>query len=120
MDLDILGSSEHRGIGEGTAKKENHLFIFSGVDLHQHGFDMLLKKDIENCANGCVECKLKFSITKSQAIQHFSGSDICTNNRLSEADPKLTTKNFKTYKKNLKSTEVLIIMGDFNGIHQTC
>ena len=116
LDLDVLGLSETRYIKEGTVHLDGYTFIYSGGEEHQHGVGFMVKSSVEKSvlgfwpvSNRNIMLKLKakpFNITIIQTyLPTSSHSDEEVEEHYEELERML---------KEVKSTDVLIIIGDFN------
>ena len=52
LNIDILGLSETRYIGEGVVRLDGYTYIYSGGEEHQHGVGFIIKSSIEKCMLG--------------------------------------------------------------------
>ena len=116
LDADIIGISEVRYIGEGKESLENYTFIYSGGEKHQHGVGFMLKSSLQKYLIGHwplsernIMIKLKAKPFNLAIIQTYaptsSHSDEEVEAHYQEIDKML---------KEVKSTDVLIVLGDFN------
>lgn len=116
MNLDILGVSEHRWTGEGTVIRDTHTFIYSGGTEHKHGVGILCKSNIAQYIMGVWPVSPRNMLIKFRA-KPFDISIIQTyapTTDYSEEEIEEYYEEIQNIMKNVKSTEVLIIMGDFN------
>ena len=116
LEMDILGISETRYTGEGKVRLSGYTFIYSGGEEHQHGVAFMVKSSIEKnilgfwpVSNRNIMLKLKAKPFDIAIIQTYapttSHDDEAIERHYQEID-KMT--------KEVKSTDVLIILGDFN------
>ena len=116
LNIDILGLSEVRWKGAGSYRTSKNTLYFSGGDKHQHGVGMLLKKHHSKCVLGfwavnerIMLIKLKSKPFNIAIIQVYAP----TSNSTDEEIDKFYEDLDKT-KKQCKSQEVVILMGDLN------
>ena len=116
LKADITGVAETRWKEEGYLKKEKYTFIHSGGNESQHGVGFLIRNTIAESVLGylpvnerCILLKLKakpFNISILQAYAPTSD--------YSEEDIETFYESLSNTLKEVKSSEVLIVMGDFN------
>ena len=116
LNTDILGISETRYKDEGIVRLDGYTFIYSGGDEHQHGVGFLVKSTFEKgilgywpVSNRNIMLKLKAKPFDIAIIQTYSPTTSHTDEEIEEH-----YEEIDKMLKEVKSTDVLIIMGDFN------
>jgi len=111
-----LGISEIRWTGEGKIKKDGYIFIYSGGDQHMHGVGVLIKENLEKQLIGYYAKSQRNILVKFKA-KPFNISIIQTYAPTTDYDE----ENLEAYydeladlMKEVKSDEVLLVIGDFN------
>ena len=116
MNLDILGVAEHRWTDEGTIKGKENEFIYSGGSLHQHGVGFLIKNSMTKYIMGSWAVSERNIMIKVRA-KPFNMAFIQTyapTTEYSDVDAEIYYEELQKVIKEVKSSEILIIMGDFN------
>ena len=116
LQIDILGLSEIRWTGGGKITSENTTIIYSGGDSHLRGVGFILNKDVAAALIGywalsdrVLLIKIKgrpFNVCIIQAYAPTADS--------SEEDIEDFYGQLDQAKKQCKSQDILIVMGDFN------
>lgn len=116
MKLDILGIAETRWTDADFIELENHIFIHSGGDRHERGVAFLIKKELQKSIVGywtvnerCILLKIKAKPFDIAIIQIYAPTK-----DWSDEEVEVFYENIQKTIKQLKSTDVLIVMGDFN------
>ena len=116
LKADIIGVSETRWKDQGCIKKNNYTFIHSGGSESQHGVGFLVKNTIAKSVLGflpvndrCLLLKLKAKPFDISIIQVYAPTSDHPEEELEEF-----YESVNSTIKEVKSTDVLIVMGDFN------
>ena len=116
MDIDILGISEARYCGEGIEPLGNYNFIFSGGKQHENGVGFMIKSSMEKHVMGHwpvsernILLKLRAKPFNISIIQTYAPT--CSH---SDEEIEAHYQEIEMMLKEVKSTDVLIILGDFN------
>lgn len=116
MDMEIMGIAEHRWTEEGNIRGEEYHFIYSGGKEHQHGVGFLIKNSLTKYIMGTWPVSERNILLKIRA-KPFNIAIIQTyapTTDYSEQDIEIYYEELQKVIKEVKSTEILIIMGDFN------
>ena len=116
LQMDILGISEARYIGEGKVRLDGYTFIYSGGDEHQHGVGFMVKSSIEKSILGFWPVSNRNMMLKLKA-KPFNMAIIQTYAPTTSHDDEAIEKHYQELDKmirEVKSTDVLIVLGDFN------
>ena len=116
MKTDILGISETRYKGEGTVRLDGYTFIYSGGDEHQHGVGFMVKSSVEKSILGYWPVSSRNIMLKLKA-KPFDIAIIQTYAPTSSYDDEEVEGHYQEINKMLKevkSTDVLLVIGDFN------
>ena len=73
LNVDILGLSETRYIGEGVVRSDGYTYIYSGGEEHQHGVGFIIKSSVEKSMLGYWAC-LNSSCTLEES-SNIQGSE---------------------------------------------
>ena len=116
LNLDILGLSETRYIGEGTVNLEGYTYIYSGGSQHEYGVGFMIKSSLEKYVLGHwpvsdrnIMIKLKAKPFDITMIQTYAPTTTH-----SEEEVEAYYEENAMMLKEVKSTDVLVVMGDFN------
>ena len=116
LNIDILGLSETRYIGEGVVRSDGYTFIYSGGEEHQHGVGFIIKSSIEKSMLGYwayskrnIMIKLKAKPFDIAIIQTYAPTS-----SHSEEEIEAHYEELNKMLKQVKSTDVLMVIGDFN------
>ena len=116
LNADIIGISETRYIEEGKVRLDSYTFIYSGGSEHQHGVGFIIKSSIERSILGCwpvsnrnIMLKLKAKPFDIAIIQTYAPTSSHSDDEIQEHYDEINKML-----KEVKSTNVLIIAGDFN------
>ena len=116
LNVDVLGIAESRYIGEGTVPLDGYSFIYSGGSEHQHGVGFLVKSSVEKSilgywplSNRNIMLKLKAKPFDISIIQTYAPTS-----SHSEEEVEEHYEEIEKMLKEVKSTDVLFIIGDFN------
>ena len=118
MRLDILGIAETHWVEEGNIIKENHTMIYSGGEEHMKGVGILMKNNIARSMLGFWAISKRVIMLKLQAkpfniniIQVYAPTLDCA-----DEEVKKVYQEINNGIKQIKSGELLCVMGDFNAI----
>ena len=116
LKIDILGLSEVRWKGAGKINDEGTTFIYAGGDSHSRGVGLVLSKDVARALIGYWAISDRILVAKLQGrpfniciIQVYAPTTEC-----SEQDIEVFYEQLHQAKKQCKSQEILIVMGDLN------
>ena len=116
LNADIIGVSETRWKEDGYVRKDNYTFIYSGDEENKHGVGFLIKNNILKHLQGylpvnerCMLLKIKAKPMNISILQVYAPTTEYSDEEIEEFYEDIN----KTLK-NVKSDEVLIVMGDFN------
>ncbi|KAG1651907.1 Craniofacial development protein 2 [Nymphon striatum] len=116
MNVDILGISETRWTDTGFTEKKNHIFIHSGGAKHERGVAFLIKKELQKYIIGywtvnerCILLKIKAKPFDIAIIQIYAPTQDWSDEKIESF-----YENIQNTIKQLKSTDVLMVIGDFN------
>ena len=116
LNTDVLGIAESRYTGEGTVRLDGYSFIYSGGSEHQHGVGFLVKSAMEKSilgywplSNRNIMLKLKAKPFNIAIIQTYAPTSSHTDEEIEEH-----YEEIDKMLKEVKSTDVLFIIGDFN------
>ena len=115
-EIDILGVCEHRWAETGTINGETHTFIYSGGNRHEHGVGILLNKKLTKYVKGKWLVSPRNMLIKLNA-QPFDIAIIQTyapTTSYSDEDIEAHYDEIEMMLKEVASTDVLVVMGDFN------
>ena len=116
MKADILGLAETRWPGDGKLSKENHTIIYSGGEKHERGVAVVMKNRIAKSLMGywpisdrIILCKFQAKPFNIVVLQLYAPTT-------DHSDEEIDTFYEEVDKalKQTKSTDNVIIMGDFN------
>uniref|UniRef100_A0A0B7BR26 Endonuclease/exonuclease/phosphatase domain-containing protein n=4 Tax=Arion vulgaris TaxID=1028688 RepID=A0A0B7BR26_9EUPU len=116
MKVDIMGVAETRWKGEGYARRDDYIFIHSGGEYHERGVGILIKKEIEKYISGYWTYNDRMMLLKIRA-KPFDIAIIQTYAPTSDhADEEIEKyyEDLQQILKQVKTTDILIIMGDMN------
>ena len=116
LGTDILGIAETRYTGEGKVRLDGYTFIYSGGNEHQHGVGFLVKSSVEKSilgywplSNRNIMLKLKAKPFDISIIQTYAPTSTHTDEEVEEH-----YEEIDKMLKEVKSTDVLLVIGDFN------
>ena len=116
LNADIIGISETRYIEEAKVRLDSYTFIYSGGSEHQHGVGFIIKSSIEKSilgywpvSNRNIMLKLKAKPFDIAIIQTYAPTSSHSDDEIEEH-----YEEINKMLKEVKSTDVLIIAGDFN------
>ena len=116
MKMDIMGIAETRWIEEGYIKKDDYILIYSGGTQHVHGVGILLKSDLEKNIQGYWSVSDRVILLKIRAkpfdmvlIQVYAPTA-----EASEEEIETFYEDLEKAIKEVHSTNILVILGDFN------
>ncbi|XP_068756565.1 craniofacial development protein 2-like [Montipora capricornis] len=116
LNADIIGISETRYIEEGKVRFDSYTVIYSGGSEHQHGVGFIIKSSIEKSipgywpvSNRNIMLKLKAKPFDIAIIQTYAPTSSHSDDEIEEH-----YEEINKMLKEVKSTDVLIIAGDFN------
>ena len=122
LDIDILGISETRYKEEGTVRLDGYTLIYSGGNEHQHGVGFLVKSSVEKCILGFwpvssrnIMLKVKAKPFDIAIIQTYAPTSSYSDEEIEEH-----YEEINKMVKEVKSTDVLLIIGDFNAKIGNC
>ena len=116
LNTDILGISETHWTDEGVIKKEGFSFIHSGGTTHQHGVGILIKNSLERHIMGYWPVSQRNILLKINA-KPFNLAIIQTYAPTTSYEDEEVEEYYEEVEKCLKqvkSNEILLILGDFN------
>ena len=116
LKVDILGICEHRWTEDGVVKRDSHTLIYSGGKLHEYGVGVLLTTRMTKYVMGTWPVSNRNLLVKL-TCQPFNISLIQTyapTGQHTEEEVEIYYEELQMLLKEVKSTEVLIISGDFN------
>lgn len=116
MNLDILGVAETRWTDTGYLNTDNYAFIYSGGNKHQHGVGLLIKKHLTKHIMGYWTVNERIILMKLHA-QPFNIAILqlyAPTQDYSDEDLEQFYEEISQVLKQVKSTDVLIVMGDLN------
>ena len=116
MRIDILGLSEIRWTGSRKIQKEEHTIIYSGGDNHTRGVGIMVNKNINEAVLGYWPVSDRIIILNIQGkpfniviVQVYAPTSASTDYDIEECYNLLESTIDQ-----LKSNEVLVVMGDLN------
>ena len=116
MQVDILGLAETRYTEDGRIPMDNYIYIYSGGAEHHNGVGFVVKKSLEKHILGYWALSERNMMLKIRAkpfniaiIQTYAPT---TSHNDEEAE--VHYEEIQRMLKQVKSTDVLIVMGDFN------
>ena len=116
IGMDVIGIAETRWTGSDKIVKDNYTFIYSGGQEHQHGVGILMKNRIAKALMGFLPVNERIIMCKIQArpfniviIQAYAPT--CDH---SDEEGEKFYEDLETTLKQTKSTDIKILMGDFN------
>ena len=116
LNADIIGISETRYIEEDKVRLDSYTFIYPGGSEHQHGVGFIIKSSIEKSILGYwpvrnrnIMLKLKAKPFDIAIIQTYVTTSFHSDDEVEEH-----YEEINKMLKEVKSTDVLIIAGDFN------
>ena len=114
--LDILGVAEMRWIESGSIMKGDYMITYSGGDQHQEGVGIIMHKKYAEAVMGFLPISKRVMVVKLQGkpfnlavIQAYAPTADKPDEEIEEFYEDLE----KAYKQ-VKSTDILVVMGDFN------
>ena len=116
LNIDIIGISETRYKEEGTIRLDGYTFVYSGGNEHQHGVGFLVKSSVEKCILGFwpvssrnIMLKIKAKPFDIAIIQTYAPTS-----SYSDEEIEVHYEEINKMIKEVKSTDVLLVLGDFN------
>lgn len=116
LKLDILGISEVRWTDNGKVNKEDHSIIYSGGRFHKNGVGIILRPKAHRALMGywpiserVIMAKFKSKPFNLVILQVYAPT--CD---YSDEDVDLFYEEIETGLQSVKSTDILIVMGDLN------
>ena len=116
LKTDIIGVAETRWTDEGCIKKDNYTFIHSGGAESKHGVGFLISNAILKHVKGylpvnerCILLKIKARPFDISLLQVYAPTSDYT-----DEEVELFYETVDNTIKEVKSSEVLVVMGDFN------
>ena len=116
LKADIIGISETRWTDDGYIQKDNYTFIHSGGEKHMHGVGFLIKNNLLKHLQGylpvnqcCILLKIKAIPMNISILQVYAPTSDYSDEEVEEF-----YEDVNRTLANVKSDEVLIVMGDFN------
>ena len=116
MNIDILGLTETRWPSDKQISKENHTIIYSGGEKHERGYAVVMKNRFSKSLMGCMPINDRIILCKFHA-KPFDIVLLQLNAPTTEhSDDEIETfhEEVDNALKHTKSTDNIIIMGDFN------
>jgi len=116
MELDVLGMSEVRWTGAGTLTSDGCTLIYSGGDQHQHGVGIVLNTQTAKALKGYWPVSERIIAVTIQG-EPFDTSIIQVYAPTSDHDDTQIEQFYEDLDntlKQLKSSDIKIVMGDFN------
>ena len=112
MNIDILGLSEIRWTGSGKIQKEQHTILYSGGDNHTRGVGIIINKNINKAVLGYWPVSDRIIQGKPfniAIVQVYAPTSASTDDDIEEFYNLL-----ESTLDQVKSNEVLVVMGDLN------
>ncbi|KAG1682425.1 Craniofacial development protein 2 [Nymphon striatum] len=116
MRLDILGLCETRWTGCGTIQKKNHTMMYAGGDVHARGVCIIIKKKLLRSVKGFWTVSDRVILMKIAAkpfdlciIQVYAPTSECEMEEIESF-----YEQVENTMKQVKPSDILIIMGDLN------
>ena len=114
--IDILGIAEMRWTESGSTMKDDYLVTYSGGEQHTEGVGVIIHKKYAAAVMGFLPISKRVMVVKLQGkpfdlaiIQAYAPTADKTEEELEEFYADME----KAYK-NVKATDILVVMGDFN------
>ena len=116
LNIDILGVAETRWTDSGVIDGEDHTIYFSGGRKHQHGVGVIVKKHLNTSVLGYIAKSERVIMLKLEGkpfnvviIQVYAPTADHNNEEVEEFYQQVSE-----CLEEVKSTDVLVVMGDFN------
>jgi len=116
LGVDVLGIAETRWTDAGRIEKDGHVFVFSGGDTHRSGVGFLLRKGLGNSLQGywpisdrAIMIKLQGKPFDIVCLQLYAPTQ-------DHSDDVVESfySDIKQALKQVKQSDILIVMGDMN------
>jgi len=116
LDIDILGVCETRWTGNGRFNSDDNVMLYSGGETHSNGVGIIMKKEFAKSVIGCwtisdrvMIIKLKGTPVNINIVQAYAPTSTS-----SELDLEMFYHQLDEAMSICKSSEMKIVMGDFN------
>ena len=116
LDIDILGVCETRWSGNGRFNSDDVVMLYSGGETHSNGVGIIMKKDIAKSIIGCwtisdrvMVVKLRETPANINIIEAYAPTSASSDENLEDVYHDLDKAM-----SICKSSEMKIVMGDFN------